>query len=152
MKMRRSRPTSQAQVNPHCDRDYWGHVIGPIGLGGMGASQMTYMTSQQVAHNLVSKGEVALRWYDIRWAERILRPIDVADRALGPLGQIFGSYDDGLTCLGLSKSQAAEYGFVSRPDVQTSHVNDVWGHIILSRAALATGAADIECAGLDAHP
>ena len=57
---------------------------------------MTYLTDRQVAQNLISKGDIVLGWYDTSWAERIVRPVDVADEALSPLGQIFGNYDEGL--------------------------------------------------------
>jgi hypothetical protein len=46
---------------------------------------MTYLTDRQVAQNCITKGAVTLRWYDTRWAERIARPVDVTDKALGPL-------------------------------------------------------------------
>jgi hypothetical protein len=98
------------------------------------APQMTYLTDRQVAQNLISKGDIVLRWYDTRWAEKIVRPVDVADGALSPLGQIFDHYDEGLRVLSLTESEAAECGFVSRPGVQTSHVNDLWNQLVLSRS------------------
>jgi hypothetical protein len=98
------------------------------------ASQMTHLTDRQVAQNLICKGDIVLRWHDTLWAEKIVRPVDVADGALSPLGQIFGNYDEGLRVLSLTESEAAEYGFVSRPGVQTSSVNDLWNQLVLSRS------------------
>jgi hypothetical protein len=94
---------------------------------------MTYLTDRQVAQNLISKGDVALCWYDTRWTEKIVRPVDVADGALSPLGQIFGNYNEGLRVLSLTESEAAECGFVGRPGLQTSHVNNLWNQLVLSR-------------------
>jgi hypothetical protein len=101
----------------------------------MGAPDMTCLTDRQVALNLVSKGEVALRWYDARWASRISRPVDVADRALSPVGQIFGSWDEGLRALSLTESEAAEHGLVGLPGGQTAQVNELWNALVLSRGA-----------------
>jgi hypothetical protein len=95
---------------------------------------MTCLTDRQVALNLVSKGEVALRWHDTRWASKIVKPVDVADRALSPLGQIFGSWDDGLKALSLTESEAAEHGLIGRPGGQTAQVNELWNALVLSRS------------------
>lgn len=96
---------------------------------------MTCLTDRQVAQNLVSKGDVALRWYDTRWASRIVKPVDVADPALSPLGQIFGDCDEGLKALSLTPSQAAEHGFIGRPGGETAHVNELWNALVSSRSA-----------------
>lgn len=94
---------------------------------------MTYLTDRQVAQNFISKGDVALRRYDTSWPEKIARPVDVADKALNPLAQIFGNYDEGLRFFNLRESEAAEYGFASRSDVQTSHVNNLWNQLVLTQ-------------------
>ena len=96
------------------------------------ASQMTYLTDRQVAQNLICKGDIVLRWHDTLWAEKIVRPVDVADGALSPLGQIFGNYDEGLRVLSLTEAEAADHGFVGRPGGQTSSVNDLWNQLVLS--------------------
>ena len=98
---------------------------------------MAYLTDRQFAQNLISRADIALRWCDPRWVEKIVRPVDVADGVLSPLGQIFGTYDAGLVSLGLTASQAAECGFASQPGVQTSHVNDAWNQLVLSYRAAA---------------
>ena len=87
---------------------------------------MTYLTDRQVAQNLVSKGDVALRRHDPLWSVKIVRPINVADSELNPLGQVFGSYKEGLQTLGLTESDAAECGLSDRPDTLASHVNAAW--------------------------
>lgn len=92
---------------------------------------MTYLTDQQVAQNCIAKGDIILRWYDRGWAEKIARPVDVMDRALGPLGQIFGSYDEGLRILNLSESGAADCGFAGQPGVGATQINDAWNQLVL---------------------
>ena len=94
---------------------------------------MTCLTDRQVAQNFVSKGAVTLRWYDPQWAEKIVRPIDVADAALSPLAQIFGNCDTGLRALGLTEAEAAECGLLGRPGGQTEHVNDLWNRLVVNR-------------------
>jgi hypothetical protein len=93
---------------------------------------MTYLTDIQIAQNLISKGDVVLRWYDTRWAEKIVRLVDVADGMLNPLGQIFGNYQEGLKQLRLTEAEAAECGFVSRLDVGAECINDLWNHHVLN--------------------
>jgi hypothetical protein len=102
---------------------------------------MTCLTDRQVALNLVSRGAVTLRWHDPRWAERIIRPIDVADHSLDPLSQIFGNRDDGLRALGLTEAEAAECGLLGRPGGQTMHLNDLWNQLVLSRDQVTPGSA-----------
>jgi hypothetical protein len=102
-----------------------------------GLFKMTCLTDRQVAQNFVSKGAVTLRWYDPRWAEKIIRPIDVADAALSPLAQIFGNCDTGLRALGLTEAEAAERGLLGRPGGQTEHVNDLWNRLIVNRGVEA---------------
>jgi len=93
---------------------------------------MPYLTDRQLAKHLISKGEIALRWHDARWAEKIAKPVDVASEALGPLGQIFGTRDAGLRSLGLTQAEAADCGFVSQPGVSTRHINDIWNKLVLT--------------------
>jgi hypothetical protein len=95
---------------------------------------MTYLTDRQVAQNLVSKGDVALRQHDPLWAVKITRPIDVADGALNPLGQVFGSYKEGLRTLGLTEPDATECGLSDLPDTLSSHVNAVWNDRVVINA------------------
>ena len=94
---------------------------------------MTYLTDRQIAQNFISKGDVALRRYDAHWPEKIASTVDVADKALNPLAQVFGNYEEGLRFLNLKESEAAEYGFASRSDVQPSHVNDLWNKLVLTQ-------------------
>jgi hypothetical protein len=95
---------------------------------------MTCLTDLRIAQNLISKGDVVLRWYDTRWAEKIVRTVDVADGLLNPLGQIFGYYGEGLRQLRLTEGEAAECGFASRLDVATECINDLWNqHVLNSR-------------------
>ena len=83
------------------DQSYLDKVTGRM-LVPVQGSQMTYLTDRQVAQNLICKGDIVLRWHDTLWAEKIVRPVDVADGALSPLGQIFGNYDEGLKVLSLT--------------------------------------------------
>jgi hypothetical protein len=95
---------------------------------------MAHFTDRQVARNLISWGDIVLRRHDSRWVDKISRPIDVSNRRLCPLGQIFGTRDAGLELLGLTEAEAAECGFVSRQGVQTSHLNDVWNEFVALRS------------------
>ena len=98
---------------------------------------MTCLTDREVALNRISKGGVVLRWHDAHWEKRIAKPIDVGSKPLGPLGQIFDTFEAGLTALALSESEAAECGFVARPGDQVVHLNDVWNALVLSSSERA---------------
>src|SRR6185436_7038030 len=95
---------------------------------------MTFLTDRQFAQNLVARGDVALQMHDAHWTDKVTKPVDVANEALNPLGQIFGNPDQGLRILGLTVSQAGECGFMPCATTQTSDLNDLWNAHVLSRA------------------